>query len=172
MAENSAQLLRPVGQKLEELDVDVFAVKVDGDALIISGKKKRIEPPPEEPKGGFWSMFKAGPKVSAAAQAPQSEDFEIRLSQQDIAELDDQGKARRNMTNENTSESHSPSQVLRAVGAYVERKGGTLVAIKKEIQGVTVDYLDKSGQPVTEELPLPSLYEFWVKMYLKRSGRE
>lgn len=172
MPENSAQLLRPVGQKLEELGVEIFTLKVESDALLISGKRKREAPPPEPPKSGFWGLFKGATINPSPSPQPELEDFEIRLTESDIQRLDEQGKARRDENQDTPSDSHSPSQVLRAVGAYVARKGGALVAINKNPQGVVIEYLSSAGQAVREELSPASVYEFWVKMYLKRSDRD
>ena len=171
MPENSAQLLRPVGQKLEELGVDVFTLKVENDAIIISGTREREAPPPEPPKSGFWGLLKGATTQSPSPQ-PELEDFEIRLTESEILQLDEQGKARRDTTQITPSDSHSPSQCLRAVGAYVALKGGQLTVVSKHSQGVVIEYLSPAGQQVREELSPASVYEFWVKMYLKRSDRK
>jgi hypothetical protein len=69
------------------------------------------------------------------------------------------------------SGAHTLSQILRAVGAFVDQKQGRLLAVTKEGQEISVEYESALKRRLTEKFTVASLYDFWVKMYLRRSGR-
>ena len=68
-------------------------------------------------------------------------------------------------------EAHALSQVLRAVGAFVDQKQGRLTSVKMASQDITIEYESALKQNVTEKFTLATLYDYWVKMYLKRRQR-
>jgi len=68
-------------------------------------------------------------------------------------------------------EAHALSQVLRAVGAFVDQKQGRLTSVKMASQDITIEYESALKQNVTEKFTVATLYDYWVKMYLKRRQR-
>ena len=68
-------------------------------------------------------------------------------------------------------EAHALSQVLRAVGAFVDQKQGRLTSVKMASQDITIEYESALKQNVTEKFTIATLYDYWVKMYLKRRQR-
>ncbi len=74
-------------------------------------------------------------------------------------------------TGSGTPDAHSPSQILRAVGNFVDQKQGRLLSLSKEDQNIAIEYESASKRTVSEKFTVSSLYDYWVRMYLKRSGR-
>jgi hypothetical protein len=68
-------------------------------------------------------------------------------------------------------EAHALSQVLRAVGAFVDQKQGRLTSVKMTGQDITIEYESALKQNLTEKFTVATLYDYWVKMYLKRRQR-
>jgi hypothetical protein len=68
-------------------------------------------------------------------------------------------------------EAHTLSQILRAVGAFVDQKQGRLIGVQMAGQDVTIEYESALRQKLTEKFTVATLYDYWVKMYLKRRGR-
>jgi hypothetical protein len=65
----------------------------------------------------------------------------------------------------------SLSQVLRTVGAYVNEKRARLLKVSRDGEPVRVEYETSSGAKLEEVFAVSDLYDFWVRMYLKRARR-
>jgi hypothetical protein len=57
------------------------------------------------------------------------------------------------------------------VGGYVDQKGGRLLRVTKAKEDITIEYESALRKPMTERFTVASLYDFWVKMYLRRKQR-
>jgi len=68
-------------------------------------------------------------------------------------------------------EAHAVSQLLRAVGGVIDQKQGRLISVTKEGQEFTVEFESTSRQNIVEKFTSATLYDFWVRMYLRRSSR-
>ena len=86
------------------------------------------------------------------------------------AHIDVDAKQQRSGTPDST-DAHSLSQVFRAVGAIVEQKQGRFLAVIKEGQEIVIEYESISKRNTVEKFTVSSLYDYWVKMYLRRSER-
>jgi hypothetical protein len=165
-----AALLRPIGQMLETLRIESFAVKPDGEGFIIRDKtRSRAQLTPRE------RTFLAELHSSHTATLDKEDAlrlaagvFEWHLTQEDIERLEREGRGRRGSP-EHAPDSHSVSQILRVVGNIVDQKRGQLGCVSKDEQVVTVEYTLPSGQKNSEEYNLPMLYDYWVRMYKKRN---
>ncbi|HXG51287.1 MAG TPA: hypothetical protein VNN77_07780 [candidate division Zixibacteria bacterium] len=171
-----AQLLRPIGQALEALGAESFRLQVDRDDFVIRGKTAPKPAPAAEssrPKSlrVVWELLRGGkPKGNQPPAGPSAGAFEVTYTPEDIAFLDVEGQSRRRNP-ELTPEAHSLSQILRAVGAFVDEKKGRLVAIQKQDQAISIEYESALNRMTTQEFTVSTLYDYWVRMYLKRSGR-
>jgi hypothetical protein len=67
-----------------------------------------------------------------------------------------------------TPEAHKLSQILRAAGGYVDQKGGRLLEVRKSFDDITIEYESALKKKMTEKFTVAGLYDFWVKMYLRR----
>lgn len=164
-----AQLLRPVGQMLEGLEVESFVLQVEGDDFIVQGRQRARKSPQAQEKTlrVVWQILRgreASPKEPAAASAGA---LELRYTRDDVARMEREGQSRRREPGQ-TPEAHGTSQILRAVGAFVDHKGGRFLAVSKRDQNVTIEYQSPLNRKVVDELTVSSLYDFWVRMYLRR----
>ncbi|HEY7217887.1 MAG TPA: hypothetical protein VH985_05790 [Candidatus Binatia bacterium] len=165
-----SQLLRPVGQMLEALDVESLSLRVEDTGVSVRAQKR-----PERQTAGAnislhvtWQIFRR--KKSAVAPQPSSGVLELHYSHDDIMRMDSQAQAQRKGTS-GSPEAHTLSQILRAVGAFVDQKQGRLLGVTIEGQDIAIDYESALKKNVTEKFTVSSLYDYWVKMYLRRRER-
>ncbi len=169
---NFAQLLRPVGQMLEPLQFQSFSLTVEEGSVSVHAQK-REEPRPEAPSVSLrvsWQLFRKQKPEPPREPQPSSGILELRYTHEDIARIDTEAQARRKDAG-GKAEAHALSQVLRAVGALVDQKQGRLIGVKMEGQDITIDYESALKQKLTENFTVATLYDYWVKMYLKRRQR-
>jgi hypothetical protein len=170
---NYAALLRPIGQTLEALRIDSFAVKPDSDGFIVRDKtRNRAQLTPRE------RAFLAELHSNQAPSLHKEEAlrlaagvFEWHLTPDDIERFETEGRERRQEP-ARTPDSHSVSQILRVVGSILDQKRGQLSYIVKDEQVVTVAYALPEGKIASEDYSVPMLYDRWVGMYKKRAGNE
>ena len=169
---NFSQMLRPVGQMLEPLEIESFALKIEDRGVAVFAEKHE---PAHAPGSNVslkvsWQIFRR--KKAEASQEPQpsSGTLEIHYTDEDIARMDSEGQKKR--TGEPGSpEAHTLSQILRAVGAFVDQKQGHLLSVTKDGQNISIEYESALKRNTTEKFTVASLYDYWVKMYLRRRER-
>ncbi len=165
-----AGTLRSIGQSLESLRIESFSVVPDEDGFIVRDKtRNRAQLTPREKT--FLSELSTNhsgstDKQDALRQA--SGVFEWHLTSNDIERLDVAGRERRR-DGDQTSDSHSNSQILRMMGGLVDQKRGQLISVSKADNVVSVEFISSSGQIVTEDYTLPMIYNLWVCSYKKRA---
>jgi hypothetical protein len=159
------QLLRPVGQALESLQMHSFLLTMEGDAVVVRGHKHRDQPADKSPPRGFWRLIRS----SQTAEINEREPVELRYTPEQLSHMDEEGRSKRG--NVNSPNAHSVSQVVRAVGAFVDQKQARLMSVHKDEQKIEIEYESPLKGRITEEFTVATLYEFWVRMYLKRSSR-
>ena len=167
-----ANLLRPVGQTLDNLRIESFTVITDEDGFIVRDKtRNRAQLTPREKT--FLSDLSASHSALKAQQNAlrlANGIFEWHLTDTDIERLEKAGRERRRDT-EQAPDSHSMSQILRIIGAIVDQKRGRLISVSKVESLVTVDYLASTGSLVSENYTPPMIYNFWVRSYKRRAIR-
>jgi hypothetical protein len=162
---NYTQLLRPLGQALESLQMQSFSLRMDGDAVIVCGRKHRDQPVDKLSRRGFWQLLRS----SQPAEIEEDETIELRYTPEQLNHMDEEGRSKRGDLS--SPNAHSVSQVVRAVGALVDQKQARLLSVRKDEQKIEIEYESPLKGRVTEEFTAATLYEFWVRMYLKRSSR-
>jgi hypothetical protein len=170
---NYAQLLRPIGQMLEGLGIESFTLKVESDDFLVQGRK-REEPrtlAPEKPLQVVWRLLRRKAPEPEETPDPSSSLVELRYTREEIARMDSAGQSRRSGPG-TSPEPHAVSQILRAVGAFIDQKDGQLLGIRKDEQNITIEYRSALNANVSQEFTIASLYDFWVRMYLRRKRAE
>jgi hypothetical protein len=162
------QTLRTVGQMLEGLEIESFALKIEGNDFMVSAQKSRQ--PQEKSLRVSWWRLRGKSAELGDMKTPTSGVLELHYTAADIARMDSEARAKRGRT-AGTPQPHALSQVLRAVGAFVDQKGGELLTVRKDDQNIEFEYRSESNVKVTQQFTVPTLYDYWVKMYLQRSGR-
>jgi hypothetical protein len=166
-----AALLRPIGQMLETLRIESFAVKPDGEGFIIRDKtRNRAQLTPRERTflAELHSNHTASLDKEDALRLAAGV-FEWHVTKDDVERFEREGRRRRGGP-EHTLDTHSVSQILRVIGSILDQKRGRMVCVSKDEQVVTVEYTLPGGQRNSEEYKLPMLYDCWVRMYKKRTG--
>ena len=168
--QNYATLLRPIGQMLEGLRIDSFAVKPDRDGFVIRDKtRNRAQLTPRE--RAFLARLHFGHTASLDKEDAlrlAAGVFEWHVTESDVEHFERQGREKRR-DGEHAPDSHSVSQVLRVIGAILDQKRGQMSCVSKDEQVVTLEYELPGGRMATEQYDTPTLYDFWVRMYKKRS---
>ena len=161
-----SQQLRPLGQRLEALGIESFTLRLEADAYIVNGQTRSR--PQQKSARSLWQRLRGASNPSLAQ--PPFEAQELRFSLDELSRLDDEGLEQRSAAG-GSDDAHSLSQILRAVGAFVEQNHGRLIGVMKEGQDIAIEYESALQRNITDKFTISSLYDFWVKMYLRRSER-
>lgn len=169
---NFSQLLRPIGAALEPLQIESFSLRIENEEVLISAQKReaRHPPPVNSTVSSVWDLFHRKKIDASPAPQPVSRVVEFRYSYDDIARMDSEGKAKRVATG-GKPDPGELSQMLRAVGAFVNQKQGRLLGVSMDGHDIAIDYESALKQKTTEKYTKASLYDYWVKMYLHRRER-
>jgi len=171
---NYSALLRPVGQILESLSIDSFTLRVEDAGVSIRGRKPEPRKEPAAPQAislrVVWQSLRGKKQESVAEPQPSSGVLELNYTHEDLSRVNDEAKSRR-VDAGGRPEAHALSQLLRAVGGVVDQKQGRLISVTKENQDFTVEFESTFKQKVVDKFTSASLYDFWVRMYLRRSSR-
>lgn len=174
-----AKPLRAIGQVLEALHVQEFEMESDGDDYIVRGRAEAD--PPEESRGEslargdlrtFWRRLRgvSRDQVDHDAAKPSHKTLELRYTPEDLNRLEREGQAKRRDPNQMPN-AHSTSQVLRATGAYVNDRSSRLLGVIWKNQSMRIMYETALGSQEVDEIKVSSMYNFWVRMYLRRDKR-
>jgi hypothetical protein len=169
---NFSQLLRPVGQMLEPLQIESFSLKIEDGGVHVSAQKREERHPPTQGVSlrVVWQTFRRHKPEPVKEPESPSGVLELHYTQDDIERMDAEERSKRKGTG-GTPEAHALSQIFRAVGAYVDQKGGKLLAIRKANDEITIEYESALKKKLTEQFTVASLYDYWVKMYKRRKER-
>ena len=169
---NFSQLLRPVGQMLEPLQIESFSLKVEEQGIAVYAERQQTPrvPAPEVSLKVSWQIFRRKKTETVQDPQPSSGTLEMHYSHDDIARMDNEGQNKRTSA-AGSPEAHTLSQILRAVGAFVDQKQGRLLGVSKDGQDISIEYESALKRNATEKFTVASLYDYWVKMYLRRRQR-
>jgi hypothetical protein len=145
--------------------MESFSLTMEGDTVIVRGRKYRNQAVDNLSQRGFWQLFRS----NRAAEVDQWESVELRYTPEQLSHMDDEGRSKRG--NLGSPDAHSASQIIRAVGAFVDQKQARLMSVRKDKEEIEIEYESPLKGRVTENFTVATLYEYWVRMYLKRSNR-
>ena len=170
MAESAtySQQLRALGQQLEALPIERIAVQLGDGAYRVTGTKRYQAPAEETSEKSLWQRLRGASKPAAAA--PTIEPVDLFFSHEQLARIDVDAQQKRSAA-PGGSDAHSISQILRAVGALVDQKQGRFMSVTKEGQDIAIEYESMAKRNTVEKYTVSSLYDYWVKMYLRRKER-
>ncbi|HKY07129.1 MAG TPA: hypothetical protein VJQ55_02765 [Candidatus Binatia bacterium] len=165
-----AFLLRPIGQMLENLRIESFAVRPDGDGFVVRDQtRRRAQLTPRE-RAFLAELHRAhtGHLDKEDALRLAAGVLEWHVTATDLERFEYEGRGQRRGGGR-APDMHSVSQLLRVIGAIVDQKHGYLCSISKDEQSVTLEYDLPNGKMATEEYDIPTLYDCWVRMYKRRT---
>ena len=145
--------------------MESFSLTMESDTVIVRGRKHRHQAVDNLSQRGFWQLFRS----NRAAEVDQWESVELRYTPEQLSHMDDEGRSKRG--NLGSPDAHSASQIIRAVGAFVDQKQARLMSVRKDEEQIEIEYESPLKGRVTENFTVATLYEYWVRMYLKRSNR-
>ena len=104
------------------------------------------------------------------ATSPESQ--ELRFTPDDIVRLEREGRAKQSDPSR-TPDFSSISQILRAIGNYIDRKDGYLLAVSKAFPSrtggsVSIQYRTAMGSRVKEEFSASGVYVLCIRMHKLR----
>ena len=145
--------------------MESFSLTMEADTVVVRGRKHRGQAVDNLSQRGFWQLFRS----NRHAEADDWESVELRYTPEQLSHMDDEGRSKRG--NLGSPDAHSASQIVRAVGALVDQKQARLLSVRKDEEKIEIEYESPQKGTVTEDFTVATLYEYWVRMYLKRSNR-
>ena len=165
-----AQTLRALGQALEAARCEKFNLRPVGETYYIRGERLvEVLPTPQTPHPSFWQKLKGNGMPEPEKPQMLRTAMEIAYTADDIDQIEHEGQAQRRDPN-GMPDAYSPSQVLRAAGAYLDRKRAKLQELSRKNGSIKLRYETSTGA-TTEELTVSYLYDLAVRMYLRRRDR-
>jgi hypothetical protein len=144
------RVLRVIGQSLESAGATAVSVKNSGNEFTVEGRAAR---------SGLWRLFsgKALP-------------LRLSFSVDDIERLESDGRARRRQP-DSRPDFGSLSNLLRAVGTYLDSKGADLLEVNLSQPTVMILYQNSEGHPELEEKSVAALRNLGLQLCSKRFRR-
>ena len=152
---SNAQCLRVIGQYLDAHPTNAFRLRSFGASYIVSSEDLGKAPPP-----GLLSRIR---QRILSGDDPPASDYLV-FTRREIFHLDLQRQADRKSAS--TIEGRDFSIALRALGDYFDRKNVDQFAIDWTQNSITARYGTHQ-----EAFTRPELYNFGVRMYLRRADR-
>ena len=155
----NSQTLRAIGQALENERLEEFDLENQDGDFLVRGR-------PRLPEGGEMLIHEVFRRLRR-----QGGVGEFRYSPEDIDQLEKEGRAKRQNGNR-MPDFYQLSQLLRTVGAYVDQKGARFCGLSRHGSRLTLQYQMGEGQLTIEAHEIPSFYNFFVQLYLRRGIRQ
>jgi hypothetical protein len=160
--ESYSQSLRAIGQALETLRINAFALEKNGDKYIVRDWEPSFLKSVADEVWGTRDFD----QVSFPTQ--KSGDLLI-YANSDAERLETQGRSRRG-SNENP-DSYTISSGLRLVGDYLDKKRAMTFDIWWSMETVRLRFEAAAGGPKETSFTVQNLQDLAVGMYLRRSNR-
>ena len=145
---NYKQTLRAIGQALEAQRPIAFNIKSNGENYLVRGVPEKLNP--------LKALFRRNHGIGQASYTPQ-----------DIDRLERQGRAKRNAPR-GMPDFHSLSNILRTLGAYLDRKDARLLEVYKRGRSMMILYQNSEGHPEIEERTISSIHYLSMQMFQGR----
>lgn len=164
-----ARQLRALGQALEKFSFAAFDLELRSGTYLVTGQAV----PMQDVKISFARFVRELLRGSPVRTTANSSDTQVdlRFSPEDVERIDERGRVKRQDSSK-MPDPYSISQILRGAGSYLDQRTATqLVGISLKGKWVTVCYQTAEGRMEQAKQDLEYFYNYWVKMYLRRSNR-
>ncbi len=164
-----ARELRALGQALEKFSFSAFDIELRSGNYLVTGRATSAE----NVKFSILRFVRELLRGSTARPTLSCAENRIDLcfSPDEIEKFDLRGKIKREDSNK-MPDPYSISQILRGAGSYLDNRDiTTLARISLNGNRVTVGYETAAGRMEQAKHDLEYFYDYWVKMYLRRSNR-
>jgi hypothetical protein len=165
-----AKELRALGQAIEKFSFSAFDLQIESGIYVVTG---RAIVPPESVRFSFSRFVRellrgSDPTATLTTKAGQ---IDLRFTLEEIERFDVRGRVKREDASK-MPDPYSVSQILRGAGSYLDNRDATsLVGITLKDRWVTVNYQTAEGRLAQAKQDLEYFYDYWVKMYMRRSNR-
>jgi len=169
-----AQALRVIGQALETLKVEAFAVERAGESFLVRGSVtvRDLASNEQRAERGFLPHIRrllAGRRAQeTGTDMARVTELDLCYTGKDVDRLEQAGRAKR-VDPQGMADAASLSQILRTIGAYVNQKHGRLLKISRNGEPITVEYEVPSESKFAQVFTASDLYDFWLSMSMKRA---
>ena len=164
-----AHQLRALGQALEKFSFSAFDLELKSGIYLVTGRAHSTENI-KFSFSGFVRELLRGSTVPPTLTCSEGQ-VDLRFSSEEIERFDVRGRIKRQDPGK-MPDPYSLSQILRGAGSYLDNRDITsLVGISLKGKWVTVSYQTAEGQLEQAQQDLEYFYDYWVKMYLRRSNR-
>lgn len=164
-----ARQLRALGQALEKFSFSAFDIELSSGTYVVKGRAI----PGERVKFSFSRFVRElfrGSKARPILTFSNGR-VDLRFSPEEIEGFDVHGRRRRR-DSKKMPDPYSISQILRGAGSYLDNRSVTaLIGVSLKGKWVTVNYQTADGRLERAQQDLEYFYDYWVKMYLRRSNR-
>jgi hypothetical protein len=163
-------ILRAIGQGLENLDVTSFELEVLGNHYVVSGKCKKanvLDAPKARLTKSFLRFFGNVNKMNTT-DISELERFNfdgLRFTRCDIELLDRKGKVLRSSRVRRPPNPDSIAQVLRMTGAYLDLNHSQLQRLSWHDRILTLWHFNVRGIEAKEEFTSLDLYDVWLHQW-------
>lgn len=164
-----ARQLRALGQALERFSFSTFDLELRSGTFLVTGTAISTV----NFKFSFSRFVRELLRGCSATPtlACDGSQVDLRFSPEEIERFDMRGKVRRQDASK-MPDPYSLSQILRGAGSYLDNRDVTeLMGISLKGKWVTVSYQTAEGRLEQAQQDLEYFYDYWVKMYLRRSNR-
>lgn len=164
-----AKDLRALGQALEKFQFSAFDLELKSGLYVVTGRAVTTEPIKFSFSRFLRELFHGTlPRTTLTYSQDQ---MDLTFSPEEIHQFDARGKGKRQDPNK-MPDPYSISQILRGAGSYLDNRDvATLSAISLRDKWVTVVYESVDGRMEQAKQDLEYFYDYWVKMYMRRSNR-
>lgn len=157
-----AKSLRVIGQALEVLRINAFALEKRGEKYIVHNWEPSFL---KSITNKVWGTGDSDEMVLTPHRPPEL----LVYTSSDTNRLETQGPSRRGSGD--SLDAHELSLGLRVLGDYLDKKEAVTFDIGWSIQSVTVKYESRGGGLKKSSFTLQTLHDQGVDMHLRRSCR-
>ena len=164
-------ILRAIGQELENLCVTAFELEyLDGEFVVSGEAQKTVTPQPIHKKSIISMILKLGEKNSAPKRETLTVNLsDIRFTSNDIILFSRKGRALRFSSGSGAPDPHSLSHILRMVGAYLDSRTTGLSKLSWRSSTLTLWATNRAGTKTKKDFAPSEMYNFWVHQFKKRT---
>jgi hypothetical protein len=154
-----SQVLRAIGQSLEERGVQEFTLAWQDGEFVVRGKRGL-------PLERRWVDKVLGQK---AVQTDKT--FEIHYPVKSVVWLQIRGESMRKDANQ-IPDYFRLSQTLRTVGSYIDKRAMPILSLRRSGGTLYLELQERSGNTRVEEHAMGSFEHYFLRTYLRRKEQQ
>jgi len=154
-----SQVLRAIGQSLEERGVQEFTLAWQDGEFVVRGKRGL-------PLERRWVDKVLGQK---AVQTERT--FEIHYPVKSVVWLQIRGESMRKDANQ-IPDYFRLSQTLRTVGSYIDKRAMPILSLRRSGGTLYLELQERSGNTRVEEHAIGSFEHYFLRTYLRRKEQQ